>query len=112
MLEMVWQKTFLSDDLMERIMVFCCFVLGQDEDNGCGDEMEEEVLSTVRVMLSPVGGRRAELAMRKILEGKIEARTVDKGFKPLAMGRKVARGAVKLVYLTMTSLSGTCAEST
>lgn len=95
MLEMIWQKTFLSEDLVERNMVFCCFCLGQDDADSCGEEVEERVLNAVRVMLSPVGGRRGELALRKILEGKLEARASDKGFKTLSLGRKVARGAVK-----------------
>lgn len=79
----------LTDKLFEDMLIFLCLCFGQDETEHVQETAWNALYDVLHVMLSPKGGRRGELVLHIILEGKLSLPA-----NVPEVDRKVARGAV------------------
>lgn len=84
----------VSDDIFDRIVALICLACGQDEDDAMPPASTEEALRLIDDMLSSKSGRKGELAIRNILEGKVATISNNRSLKLHEEDRKIARGAV------------------
>lgn len=87
----------ISDDCFDRVVALICLALGQDESDAMPDYALEECHQLVHDMLSSKSGRKGELALRNILEGKTPTISNNRSLKMVEEDRKIARGAVMCV---------------
>ncbi len=89
--EMLVRVAALSDDLFEHIVTFLCFCFGQDDVDRMPISGWEVTQTLLKAILGPEGGRRGELIVRNVLEGK---GVKGSRAKLPEADRKVTRGAV------------------
>ena len=88
---MLIEHTSVSDELFEQIAVFVCLCLGQDGFDTMSEYEVETAYQLLTITLGSNGGRRVELIIRNILEGKA-AKTCR--WKASEADRWMTRGAV------------------
>jgi hypothetical protein len=75
-LERLFDKATISDGLFMNVLLFICVCFGQDESAFDIPEEAWTILCNILdTMLGPKGGRRAELLLHRILEGRMSAST-------------------------------------
>jgi len=85
------EEADLADELFEQVVVFLCLCYGQDELDAIPESDWDITHALMADMLGPKGGRRGEMGIRNILEGKVSRAIINRF--PEA-DRKVTRGAV------------------
>jgi hypothetical protein len=95
---MLIDTTSINDDLFDEVFELLCFAYGQDEAMMDAADTSIGAHELVRTMLGVKSGRRGELALRKVLEGKLYI-TRTEGRSTPEVERKVTRGAVIIARL-------------
>ncbi|KAL7423643.1 Tuberous sclerosis 2-like protein [Cryptotrichosporon argae] len=95
-------ESSIKDDLFDELLEFLCFAFGQDDADGMIDTAWTAAYELALEMLSTKTGRRGELSLRRLLEGKLSART--EGRKEIDVERKITRGAVVVARSSMQHL--------
>lgn len=93
-LETLLNETPLPNDLFTRIITLICLAFGQDDSDIMSEEAWTCADQVLDAALGPNGGRRGELAIRTILEGKSVTISNNRSLKMPEEDRKIARGAV------------------
>jgi hypothetical protein len=93
-LETLINETPIPNDLFNRIITLICLAFGQDDSDMMQEEAWEGADQVLSAALGPNGGRRGELAIRTILEGKTVTISNNRSLKMPEEDRKIARGAV------------------
>jgi hypothetical protein len=91
---MLVAETSVPSDLFDKVMALICLALGQDDIDMMPEQGWEDTTSLLAIMLGPLGGRRGELAIRNILEGKPVTISNNRTLKLVDEDRKLARGAI------------------
>lgn len=93
-LETIINETPIPNDLFNRIITLICLTYGQDDSDMMHEEGWAAADQVLAAALGPNGGRRGELAIRTILEGKTVTISNNRSLKMQEEDRKIARGAV------------------
>lgn len=93
-LETLINETPIPNDLFNRIITLICLAFGQDDSDMMHEDAWEGAEQVLTAALGPNGGRRGELAIRTILEGKTVTISNNRSLKMPEEDRKIARGAV------------------
>jgi hypothetical protein len=91
---MLIEQCPISDDIFDRIVALICLARGQDDEDIVFGSALEDVHEVVEDMLGSKSGRKGELAIRNILEGKVATISNNRSLKVAEEDRKIVRGAV------------------
>jgi hypothetical protein len=93
-LDFLVNETLVADDVFNRMIALVCLAYGQDDSDMMHEEAWEAGQAVMRSALGRKGGRRGELAIRNILEGKAATISNNRSLKMPEEDRKITRGAV------------------
>jgi hypothetical protein len=93
-LESLVNETLVVDEMFNRMIALICLAYGQDDSDMMHQEGWEAGQAVMSAALGRKGGRRGELAIRNILEGKAATISNNRSLKMPEEDRKITRGAV------------------
>ena len=94
LVEYLISNAALEEGIFEKIIALLCLAFGQDHDDMLSDEAWDAAHQLLAAILGSRRGRRGELAIRDILDGKVIAIPSVQKLKMRAESRKMTRGAV------------------